>query len=102
MLLESLGYKLRDPYWKHKMGIQITTSKEEALLEESEDVVVTKVYSDSSGLEGCIGAAVVMYQSQADGTPTIQSCLQKCRGSNDKQMVYMAKQSRELMSLEML
>lgn len=101
--MEKIEIKRKNPYWVYAMGIIIAASKHESLADEMADLAPIRIYSDGSGLEGCIGAASVMFKrGAAVSDPEIQMSLRKFLGSEEEQTVYVVEQAGELMSLELL
>ncbi|KZP15904.1 hypothetical protein FIBSPDRAFT_685577, partial [Athelia psychrophila] len=101
--LEKIDIVRRSPYWSHAMEIYIAASKHESLADEMADTAPIRIYSDGSGLDGCIGAATVMFKRGAEAwDEEEQTSLRKYLGSEEEQTVYVGEQAGELMSLELL
>ena len=60
-LLEKIAATRQDPKWEPGVAIRIADNKERAKEEDGGDRSHIKVYMDSSGVEGQIGAVAVLY-----------------------------------------
>jgi hypothetical protein len=69
--------------WKSSMALRIGSSKAAAKNEESEDRVEWKLYTDSSGIRGKIGAAAILYHKEQE-----VSSLRYHLGNEADHMVY--------------
>ena len=61
-LVETIAAMRMKPTWTPNLAIRVADTKERAKQEDEVDRARVKVYSDGSGLEGQIGAAVVLYR----------------------------------------
>ena len=65
--MEKVEAVRHDVGWKAKLRRRITNTKEEAMAEEEVDMADIKVYTDSSGFKGKVGAAAVLQRSGRRG-----------------------------------
>ena len=56
----------RPPTYKRAFTVTIADSKEESIKDEAKDDSDIKIYTDSSGFEGNVGAAAVMYRKGSE------------------------------------
>ena len=61
--MENIAAVRQGPKWEPDVAIRVAESKEMAKEEDRVDETEIKVYTDGSGFEGQIGAAVVLYHN---------------------------------------
>jgi hypothetical protein len=84
--------------WHPSIKVCITPSKDIAIQEE--DPTFIKMFSDSSGIEGNIGAAAVLYHYQ--DSRTTKQVLQYCLGPETRHTVYEGEVVGRIMAQELL
>lgn len=86
--------------WHLKFNIHIAPTKDIAIQEEDNDMSFIKIYLDRSGIEGNIGAAVVLYWQK--NSITAKRALCYCLGPNTRHTVYKGEVVGEILGQELL
>jgi ribonuclease HI len=88
------------PKWNSAFKIHIAPSKEQAMEEEMGDSAFVRLYSDSSGIEGNIGVAVVLYRHK--NSIETKCIMRYCLGPKTKHTVYEGEIASAIMLQELL
>ena len=97
--IETINPVCQTPKWQLNFKIHIPPSKEAAILEDN-DTAFIKIYSDSSGIEGNIGASAVLY-CWKNGMTT-KRVLHYCLGPDTRHTVYEGEVVGEIMAQQLL
>jgi ribonuclease HI len=98
--VETIKAVRQSPSWQPQLNMHIPKNPLEAIEKEDNDSALIKVYSDSSGIEGKIGAAAVLF-CYCNGKHTKRT-LCYCLGSETKHTVYEGELVGKILAQELL